>query len=445
MTERRFPETPVFYRDLGKRFPTAIEGEGVYLKDGAGKRYLDASGGALVVSLGHGRKELARAMARQGEKVAYVHGTQFTTDALEDWAQALANRLPRGLTKLYLVTGGSEATETAIKLARQYHLARGNDKKYRVLGNRPSYHGNSLGALSVSGRDGLRKPYLPLLSNEHHAPAPYCYRCPLGKTYPDCGVACADAAGELFERIGPETISAFFVEAVGGAATGASVPPKEYLPRLRAICDRFDVLLVVDEVLTGYGRTGTFLALEPSGIVPDMLLLGKGITSGAIPGGAVAIQENVARTIQEKLGGFTHGFTFSHHPVVAAAAREALRILDEEDLVRRVARLERPFFAALEKLKRFDFVGDVRGKGLLAGIELVRDKTTKEPFPRSRRLAEEVAARAFDQGLIVYYGTGMANGIDGDTVVLGPPFIIEESEIAEIGSILERTFSELKP
>jgi adenosylmethionine-8-amino-7-oxononanoate aminotransferase len=302
-----------------------------------------------------------------------------------------------------------------------------------------------MGALSVSGRDGLRKPYLPLLANEHHAPAPYCYRCPLGTTYPDCGVACADAAGELIEKLGPETISAFFVEAVGGAATGASVPPQEYLPRLRAICDRYDVLLVVDEVLTGYGRTGTFLALEPSGVVPDMLLLGKGITSGAIPGGAVAIQESVARTIQEKLGGFTHGFTFSHHPVVAAVAREAIRIVDEEDLVRRVARLERPFFAALEMLKRFDFVGDVRGKGLLAGIELVSDKSTKAPFPRSRRLAEEVAARAFDQGLIVYYGTGMANGIDGDTVVLGPPFIIEESEIAEIASILERTFSELKP
>jgi adenosylmethionine-8-amino-7-oxononanoate aminotransferase len=445
MPSRRFPETPVFYRDLGKVLPTAVRGQGVYLHDSEGKRYLDACGGALVVSLGHGRKDLARAMAEQAESVAYVHGTQFTTDAIEEWALGLTRLLPKELSKLYLVPGGSEATETAIKLARQYHIARGRDTKYRAIAVRPSYHGGTLGALSVTGREALRKPYLPLLSNEHHAPAPTCYRCPLGKSRSDCGIACADALSDLIEEIGPPTVSAFFIESIGGAATGANVPPPEYLPRVREICDRHDVLLVVDEVLVGYGRTGTFLACEPSGIVPDILLLGKGITSGAVPGGAVAVKESIARTVKDELGSFTHGYTFSHHPVVAAVAREVLSILEREDLVARVARLERPFFAALERLKRFDFVGDVRGRGLLAGIELVRDRSTKEPFPRSRKIAEEVASRAFAKGLIIYYGTGMANGVDGDAVVLGPPFVIEEHELEEIASLLEETFSELNP
>ncbi len=425
--------------------PTAVRGEGVYLYDSAGKRYLDACGGALVVSLGHGRKDLARAMAEQAEKAAYVHGTQFTTDAIEEWAERLARLLPEGLSKLYLVPGGSEATETAIKLARQYHIATGKDSKYRAIAVRPSYHGGTLGALSVTGRESLRKPYLPLLSNHHHAPAPYCYRCPLGKAYPECGVACADALSDLIQELGPDTVSAFFFESVGGAATGANVPPPDYLPRIREICDRHDVLLVLDEVLVGYGRTGTFLACGPSGAVPDILLLGKGITSGAVPGGAVAVRESIARTLKDNLGSFTHGFTFSHHPVVAAVAREVLSILEKEDLVARVARLEKPFFAALERLKRFDFVGDIRGRGLLAGIELVRDRKTKDPFPRSRKLVEEAASRAFAKGLIIYYGTGMANGVDGDTVVLGPPFVIDEAQLQELASLLEETFSELNP
>jgi hypothetical protein len=445
MAARRFPETPVFYRDLGKTFATAVRGDGIYLYDSEGKRYIDACGGALVVSLGHGRKDLARAMADQAGSVAYVHGTHFTTDAIEEWASGLARLLPKELSKLYLVPGGSEATETAVKLARQYHIARGHESKHRAIAVRPSYHGGTLGALSVTGREALRKSYLPLLSNHHHAPAPYCYRCPVDKTHPDCGVACADALSSLIQELGPETVSAFFIESVGGAATGANVPPPDYLPRVREICDRFDVLLVADEVLVGYGRTGTFLACEPSGVVPDLLLLGKGITSGYVPGGAVAIRESIARTLKEKLGSFTHGFTFSHHPVVAAVAREVLAILEREDLLARVARLEKPFFAALERLRRFDFVGDIRGRGLLAGIELVRDRKTREPFPRSRKLVEEIASRAFSKGLIIYYGTGMANGVDGDTVLLGPPFVVEEGDLDRVAALLEETFSELRP
>ena len=443
MAERRFPKSAVFYRDLNRTFVCAVRGEGIYLEDETGKRYLDACGGALVVNLGHGRKELASAMAAQAERVAYVHGTQFTTEAIERWAARLQELLPGDLGKLYLVPGGTEATETAIKMSRQYQVAVGREKRFRTLACRPSYHGNTLGALSVSGREGLRKPYLPLLAKEEHAPAPYCYRCPLGKTYPDCGVACADEVGTTFEHAGVETVAAFVAEAVMGASTGAAVPPPEYLPRVREIRDRAGVLLVVDEVLTGYGRTGTFLAVERSGVVPDLVLLGKGITGGAIPGGAVAVREPIARTIHEKLGGFAHGYTFSHHPVVAAVGLEVLRLLEAEDLVARVARLEELFFAALDRLRRFDFVGDVRGRGLLAGIELVRDHETKEPFPRSRRFVEEVVARAFENGLVVYSSTGMANGVDGDALMLAPSFVIDEAQIDELAGLLEKTFSEM--
>lgn len=433
----------MLYRDLNRLYRTAVRGEGVYLYDETGRRYIDACGGALAVNLGHGRADLARAMAEQASKVAYIHGSQFTTEPIEQWAARLVEKLPSRRYKLYPVPGGTEATETAIKLARQYQLARGRASKYLTLACRPSYHGNTLGSLSVSGRDGLRKAYEPLLGNREHAPAPYCYRCPLAKTYPECGVACADAVGDLFERLGPENVAAFVAEAVTGAAAGAAVPPPEYLPRVKAICERYDVVLIVDEVLAGFGRTGSFLAVSRSGIVPDVILMGKGLTGAALPGGAVAAGDHLVEAIHEKLGGFTHGYTFSHHPVVAAVMLEVLEILDRERLVERVAELEAPFFEGLETLRRFPFVGDVRGRGLLAGIELVSDAATKKPFPRSRRFVEEAVERAFGKGLVVYSSTGLADGVDGDALMLAPPFVIEPAQIDEIVRILGETFSEM--
>ncbi|MGH9460134.1 MAG: aspartate aminotransferase family protein, partial [Vicinamibacteria bacterium] len=371
--------------------------------------------------------------------------TMFTTEALEELCGALVELLPGDLDKVYLVAGGSEATETALKLARQYHLARGKPNKHRMIGLWPSYHGNTLAALSVGGRAPLRAPYEPLLSDFPHVPAAYCYRCPWKSHPSNCGVLCAEELEALIERDGAENFAAFIAEPVSGAAAGAAVPPPEYFPRIREICDRYDLLFIADEILTGLGRTGRYFAMEHHGVVPDILLMGKGLSGGYAPVGAVAVNHRLIDAIREKFDSFTHGFTFSHHPVVAAACRETVAILKREDLVNRVERLGAYFQKKLGSLERFSFVGDIRGRGLLAGIELVRDLETKEPFPRSRKLVEEITALAFRNGLLVYPSTGCADGVDGDLITLAPPFVIDEERIDLIVERLEKTFSELRP
>jgi adenosylmethionine-8-amino-7-oxononanoate aminotransferase len=445
MGERRFPDSPVFYRVLDRSLPQVIKGDGIYLYDAAGREYLDACGGALVVNIGHGRREVASAMAEQASRVAYAHGTMFTTAALEELCGTLVELLLGDLDKVYLVSGGAEATETAIKLARQYHLARGKAGKYRVIGLWPSYHGNTLAALSVGGRGPLRAPYEPLLSDFPHVPAPYCYRCPWRDHPSQCGVLFAEELEKLLKRDSAENFAAFIAEPVSGSSVGAAVPPPEYFPRIREICNRHDLLFIADEVLTGLGRTGKYFAMEHFGVAPDILLLGKGLSGGYAPVGAVAVNRRLIEVIREKFGNFTHGYTFSHHPVVAAACRETLAILKRENLVERVERLGPYFLKKLELLERFSFVGDIRGRGLLAGIELVRDRETKEPFPRSRKLVEEIAALAVQKGLLVYPSTGCADGVDGDIITLAPPFVIDEEGIDRIVERLEETFAGLRP
>jgi adenosylmethionine-8-amino-7-oxononanoate aminotransferase len=441
----RFPESAVFYRRLDREYTTLVRGEGVFLFDSSGKRYLDGSGGAVVVNVGHGRPEVAEAIGQQARTVAYAHGTQFTTEALEQACAELANHLPPGLSKVYLVSGGSEATETAIKLARQYQLACGRPTRYQVVGRWPSYHGSTIAALSASGRASLRRPYQPLLLDFPHVPAPYCYRCPLGQTYPECGVQCAQALETLLKLEGPDSVAAFIAEPIIGASAGAAAPPPEYFPILRDICDRYHVLLIADEVMTGFGRTGRFFAVQHFGVVPDIMILGKGLTGGYAPAGAVAVRGEIAQALRDRFGNFTHGFTFSHNPIVAAACREVLAILGREELVARAAARGNSLLQKLRTLERFPLVGDIRGLGLLAGIEFVADRETKKPYPRSRRLVEEIVDRAFERGLILYPSTGCADGVDGDLVIVAPPFIIEESEIDLLVELLAATLSEVKP
>lgn len=446
MTQRRFPESPVFYRDLLRVFPEVARGEGIYLFDAEGKRYIDGCGGALVVNVGHGRPEIAAAMAEQAGRVGYVHGSMFTSRAIEDLGAALVELLPDGLDKVYLVHGGSEATETAIKLACQVQVSQGRTEGHRVVGLRPGYHGNTLGALSASGRGPLRKPYQPLLLDFPLLPYPYCYRCPLGATYPECGVRCADELETLLKREGADTFAAFIAEPVSGSSAGAAVPPPEYFPRIREICDRYGLLLILDEVLTGMGRTGRYFAMEHFAVLPDILLLGKGLGGGYVPAGAVVTKTCLVEAIRKHFGNFIHGYTFSHQPVIAAACRETLSVLERERLVQRAEKRGAYFLERLRTLLRFAFVGDVRGKGLLAGIELVSDRSTRKPFPRSRKLVEEVTRRAFDKGLLVYPSTGCAaDGLEGDLISLAPPFVIEESEIDRIVSLLDQTFAEIQP
>jgi adenosylmethionine-8-amino-7-oxononanoate aminotransferase len=431
-----FPSSFVFHRPLGRELPAIARGEGALLWDTDGKRYLDGAGGAVVVNVGHGRREIAEAMAAQAASAAYVHGTQFTSDVLEDYARRLAAHAPGDCTRLYLVSGGSEASETAVKLARAYQLAVGQKDRHKVVRRSVSYHGNTLGALALSGRPNLQAPYRPMLAATPEAAAPFCHHCPLGKTYPECAIACADDLEAVIEREGPATVAAFLAEPVLGASAGAAVPPDGYARRVREICDRHGVLLVADEVMTGFGRTGRFFASEWDRVAPDLVTCGKGMSGGYAPVGAVLASERVVEAIAEK-GGFTHGFTFSHNPVTAAACRATLDILERESLVEQAAARGETLGRLLEPLRAHPHVGDLRGRGLLWGVELAADTATRRPFPRSERKAEAVAAQAFRDGLVTYPSGGCADGTNGDVILLAPPFVVAEAQLAEMVAILD--------
>jgi adenosylmethionine-8-amino-7-oxononanoate aminotransferase len=438
----RYPSSFVLHRALGREIPAIERGAGVELWDRDGKRYLDGSGGAVVVNVGHGRGEVASAMALQAGTAAYVHGTHFTSDVLEEYARRLAVHAPGDCNRLYLVSGGSEANETALKLARAYHLAIGQAGRYKVIRRSVSYHGATLATLSLSGRPNMQAPYLPMLAESPQTPAPFCYHCPLEKTYPECGVACVDELEAAIVREGPETVSAYLAEPIIGASAGAAVPPEDYARRAREICARHGVLYIDDEIMTGFGRTGRWFAIEWSGVVPDIVTCGKGMSGGYAPVGGVLASERIVAALARS-GGFSHGFTFSHNPVTAAACLKTLEILEEERLVARALAMGGVLLSGLSTLTAHAHVGDVRGRGLLAGVELVADRAARRPFPRSERRAESVAARCFEAGLVSYPSGGCATGADGDVLMLAPPFVVTEPQIADMVGILDRVLREL--
>jgi adenosylmethionine-8-amino-7-oxononanoate aminotransferase len=439
----RYPGSHVFHRQLGREMRLVEHGVGATLWDTDGRRYIDGSGGAVVVNIGHGRGEVASAMAAQAARAAYVHSSHFTSDVIEEYARRLAAHAPGDCNRLYLVSGGSEANETAIKLARAYHLAAGQPSRHKVIRRSISYHGNTLAALSLSGRPSLKVPYQPMLQSVPETCAPFCYHCPLQRSYPECGVACVDELERVIEREGPETVSAFIAEPVIGASAGAAVPPEEYARRAREICRRQGVLYIDDEVMTGFGRTGLWFAIERSGVAPDIVTCGKGMAGGYAPVGAVLASERIVAALARS-GGFTHGFTFSHHPVTAAACLKTLEILEQERLVERSAAMGERLHALLRPLEAHPHVGDVRGVGLLAGVELVADKPSRRPFPRWESRAEAAAALAFEHGLITYPSGGCADGTGGDVVMIAPPFVVTEDELSDIAGILGRTLTELE-
>jgi adenosylmethionine-8-amino-7-oxononanoate aminotransferase len=439
----RYPSSFVFHRSLGKEMPAIERGQGAVLWDRAGKRYLDGSGGAVVVNIGHGRREVAEAMAAQAASAAYVHGTQFTSDVLEDYARRLAVHVPGDCNRLYLVSGGSEANETAVKMARAYHLATGQPSRRKVVRRSVSYHGNTLATLALSGRPGLRAPYEPMLSATPEAIAPFCYHCPLGLTYPECLVVCVEDLEAVIVREGPETVAAYIAEPVIGASAGAAVPPDDYARRAREICDRHGVLYIDDEIMTGFGRTGRWFATEWSGVVPDIVTCGKGMSGGYMPVGAVLASARIVSTLTRSPGGFTHGFTYSHNPVTAAACLATLDILEGEGLVERARVMGERLRARLEPLRAHPHVGDVRGRGLMIGVELVADKEARRPFPRAEGRAEAVGAECFRRGLVTYPSGGGARGIDGDVILLAPPFVLTEAELEEMAAVLAGSLTAL--
>ena len=427
----------VFRRSAMPDPPIAVEASGGSIRDTEGREYLDAAGGAVVVNVGHGRREVAAAIATQTGRLAYVHGSVFTTEPLERYAVAVARHLPLEGAALYPVSGGSEAIETALKLARAYHLARGDPDRWIVFSRWGSYHGNTLGALDLSGRKPLRRPYESWLGRFRHVSAAYPYRAGLAGSNA-LGTA-PELAAELdraFEAAGPGTVAAFVAEPIVGATLAAAVPPEGYWPAIADVCRRHGVLLIADEVMTGFGRTGRWFGLDHWGVRPDLLVAAKGATSGYWPFGFVAASDEVHGTVARG-SGFIHGFTYSHGPVAAAVAGEVLRILEAEDLVAASAiKGDRLISALRTTLGDHPHVGEIRGRGLLVGLELVADRGTREPFPRMARMTESVVRAARDRGLLVYSGTGNANGVDGDTILLGPPFIITDSELDRVVELL---------
>jgi len=441
--EYRYPKGHVFYRKLGRTYPLVTHGEGIYLYDENGKRYIDGSGGALVVNVGHGQKVILQKMAEQMGQVGYIHGTQFTTKSVEEYGEALGEILPAGLGKIYFLSGGSESIEAAIKLARQYYLESGQSQRWRVVARWHSYHGNTLGALSLTGRIAMRRPYLPLLIDFPHFPPPYCYRCSFGLAYPQCELECAKTLENVIQMEGPETISAVILEPVVGATIGAVVPPDGYLSLIKEICRRYGILLIDDEVMTGMGRTGRWFAVEHWDVVPDIMVLGKGMSGGYFPLSAMITRGEFVDRLKEKTGGFVHGHTFSHHPVACAVGLSVIEYIKKHQLVEHCAKRGKYLLERLGELKAFPFVGDVRGKGLMTAIEFVKDQKTKESFQRNKKFTEKVIDLAFENGLILYPGTGFIDGVNGDMVMVGPPFVIEGDQIDEIIDILKKTFSQI--
>jgi adenosylmethionine-8-amino-7-oxononanoate aminotransferase len=428
-----YPAGSVFYRDLARDYPSIVCAEGCWLQDDTGKRYLDAVGGAFVVNVGHGVRRIAEAMARQAQTVAYVNGTAFTHEAVEEMARLLTARTPP-FTKAFFLSSGSEAIEAALKLARQHCVARGEPERHRVLALDPSYHGNTLLALAASarGRAASQALYGDWLVDVQRVPAPDPYRCPdcvPGKT---CRVCSGDALEDALQRAGPGSVAALVAEPVGGSSSGAVVPNETYWRRVREICDRAGVLFVADEILCGAGRTGTWTAIEPWGVAPDITVLGKGIAGGYVPLSALLTTERVIDPIAAAGQSFTHAQTFAQHPVACAAGVATLHYIDEQRLIDRCAAMGRTFHDKLAVLRDLPHVGDIRGRGLLAGVEFVEDADTRVPFNRSERFAERFTEAAREAGLIVWPNVGHVGGTRGDIAMLAPPFSISESEVDEL-------------
>jgi adenosylmethionine-8-amino-7-oxononanoate aminotransferase len=442
MTSHRYPDSHVFYRKLSRQYPRIVRGDGCYLYDDQGRRFVDGCGGAYVVNLGHGVSEIAEAMACQAGTLAYVTGMAFTHDAVEELAAEIARLSPGDLELVYPLASGSEAVEAGLKLARQYWVECGRPEKHKILAFAPSYHGNTLLALSASSRESYQTYYREWLVQIVRVPAPYPYRCACHGQPPLCPACTGEAIEAIIQREGADTIAALVAEPVGGSSTGASVPPADYWPLVRAICDRHEILLVADEVLTGAGRTGTWSALEPYGVVPDIMILGKGIAGGYVPLSAVVAPRRIVDALARGSGSLLHAQTFSHHATLCAAGVATIKYLRRHGLIERCAAMGPVLHRQLQELRELPWVGDVRGRGLLAGIEFVADKESRRPFPASVRFAESVATHAVELGLVIWPNAGQLEDGTGDLIMLAPPFIIEEEQIGEMVMLLRQAIEQ---
>ena len=429
----------VFPRHTKSDLPTAVGGDGCYLIDANGKRYFDGSGGAAVSCLGHSDADVIKAVQDQVGKLAFAHTSFLTSDPAEQLADLLIDNAPGDLDRVYFVSGGSEATESAIKLARQYYLEKGEPKRRHVIARRQSYHGNTLGALAAGGNEWRRQQFSPLLIDiSHIAPCFEYAERPEGENAYDYGQRVAKELEEEILRLGPETVMAFMAEPVVGATSGAVPPVEGYFKRVREICDQYGVLLILDEVMCGMGRTGHLFACDADGVAPDILCIAKGLGAGYQPIGAMLCSKQIYQAIEGGSGFFQHGHTYIGHPVATAAGLAVVRAMLDRGLVQRSAEMGEKLQAALvERFGQHPNVGDIRGRGLFRGIELVADRSSKTPFDPSAGLAKKIKKAAFEAGLICYPMSGTRDGVNGDHILLAPPFIITDDQIGEVVDKLE--------
>jgi len=440
-------DSALFPRNFRRAFPVAVRGEGCWIIDEAGRRYLDASGQAAVISIGHGVAEIGREMAEQASQIAFAHTTQFHSGSAQKLAKRLLALAPQNFCggRVYFTSGGSEATETAIKLARQYHLEKQQPSRYRVLSRRQSYHGSTLGAMTVSGNVARRAPYQPMLSEWGHAAPCFCYRCPFEKSFPECGLACANDLETILTESDPCSAAAFVFEPVVGATLGAVVPPDGYVARIAELSRKHELLLIADEVMSGMGRTGKPFAVEHWNVEPDIILTGKGIASGYAPLGAVLVSTRVADAISQGSGVFQHGFTYQAHPVAAAAGNAVLDYLESQNLFARVAPAAEFLRAALEPMSSHPHVGEIRGLGLLLGVEFVRDKAARTPFAKEENVAEKIRQAMLGESVLTYPTQGCVDGHRGDHILLAPPFVISHEESSLIAGALQAALATVFP
>lgn len=427
---------------LGRRYPAVKEGKGVFLYDEEGKVYLDACSGAVTAGIGHGVPEIADAMLEQARQVSFVYRSQFTNGPAERLAKRLSDLAPGRDYWSFFVNSGSEATETAMKVAIQHWQERGKRGKNKILSRRMSYHGITMGALSMSGHVLRRRRFVPMLEDLPVVAPCYCYRCPFGKSYPSCGLACADDLETAIRRIGAEHIAAFIAEPVVGAAGGAVAPPDGYFGRIKEICERNELLFIADEVMTGIARTGKMFAMENAGVEPDLIALGKGVSAGYSPIAAVLVKDRVMEPVLQGSKSIMSGHTYSANPQSAAIALAVLDYMEKHGLVEAAAVKGAALLERLREMSgRLGIVGDVRGQGMLLGLEFVADRDSKRPFDPGLGITTRIVDKAFAKGLLIYPASGGVDGV-GDAVIVAPPFTISQDETDLLVRLLEETIRE---
>ena len=430
----------VLHRNLNQEYPTAVQGDGPYIVDREGRRYLDASGGAAVSCLGHSDEAVAQAIKDQVSQLAYAHTSFFTSDPMEQLADFLIERAPAGLDSVYFVSGGSEAVEAALKLARQYFVEIGQPQRKHLIARRQSYHGNTLGALATGGNAWRRQQFEPLLINVSHVSPCYAYRDQQPDETPEAmGIRLAAELEEEILRLGAENVMAFVAEPVVGATLGAVTAVPGYFRRIREVCDRYGVLLILDEVMCGMGRTGSLFAAEQEGVTADLITIAKGLGAGYQPIGATLVSQRIRDAIANGSGFFQHGHTYIGHATACAAALAVQQTIEARDLLTRVNVLGEGLKARLnERFADHAHVGDIRGRGLFQGLELVADRDSRKPFDASLKLHARLKKAAMAEGLMCYPMGGTLDGRQGDHILLAPPFILQESHLDEITAKLGR-------